>query len=192
MSSFVARVTLPFALAAGLAGCSSSMSEPEPVDVSDQIKLSAVVQSVDMQTRQVLLRGDDGSLDTIVAGPQVKNLDQLQPGDRVVAVYEQSVAAQMAPADAEAGMETATGVAVPAAGQKPGMVAAEETVAVVTFLSYDATTHVARIEGKDGYVHSVLVQKPEMHAFASQLKAGDKVELAFTEAVAVGVDEVSG
>jgi hypothetical protein len=192
MSSFVAKAALPFALAVALAGCSSSMSEPEPVEVSDQVRLSAIVQTVDMQTRQVLLRGEDGTVETITAGPEVRNLDQLQAGDRVVAVYERGVAAQMAPADAEPGIASATGVAVPSEGQRPGMVAADETVAIVTFISYDPATQIARIEDGDGFVHSVVVEKPELQTFASGLREGDRVEVVFTEALAIGVEEVSG
>lgn len=192
MSSIAARAAFPLILAGGLAGCASSMSEPESVAVSDEIKTSAVVQTVDMDTRQILLRSDDGALETIVAGPEVRNLAQLEPGDRVVAVYQRSVAAQMAPAGAEMGTTSASAAAVADEGQKPGMVAADDMVAVVSFVSYDPATHVARVSDADGFVHAIEVQEPELRTFAANLKAGDLIEVTFSEAVAVGVQELNG
>jgi hypothetical protein len=54
------------------------------------------VESVDTSTRQVLLRTPDGARTTVVAGPEVRNLPQLKPGDRVTITYQEAIAVQMA------------------------------------------------------------------------------------------------
>lgn len=187
--SFARNVLFGLA-AATLAACSSP--EPEPVEVSDTVELSAIVQSVDQETRQVLLRGDNGALATIVAGPEVVNLPQLEPGDRVVAIYERSVAVQMAPAGMSKTTDAAMVSATAPEGSKPAGVAAQEVRTVVTIVNYDQTTRIVTFIDPDGFTHAVRVEKPEMQAFASSFNAGDRVEVVFTEAVAIGVEEVTG
>ena len=55
----------------------------------------ATVETVDQQTRTVLLRGPTGALLTVHAGPEVRNLPQVKPGDQVVVRYAESVAARI-------------------------------------------------------------------------------------------------
>ena len=121
------------ALAAAALASACAAPEPAPVEMVERITSSAVVQTVDPETRQVLLKADDGSLLTIVAGPEVGDLSDLEPGDKVVAVYENSVAARMAATDAPA--ETALVAVAPEPGDKPGLVAAQSVTGIVTFLS---------------------------------------------------------
>ena len=48
----------------------------QPVVISDLVEAKARVELVDQKTREVLLRGDNGELETIVASPEVRNLAQ--------------------------------------------------------------------------------------------------------------------
>ncbi len=81
------------AIVATLAACETP---PEPASRELTLETTAVVQTIDMETRQVLLRTENGRMLTIIAGPEVRNLDQVEPGDRVKATYYESVAVQMA------------------------------------------------------------------------------------------------
>lgn len=169
-----------------------AQTEQPPVDVSEQVKVSAVVQTVDMESRQILLRTDDGVSTTIVAGPEVKNLAQLDPGDRVIAVYNESIAVQMAPPGAEPSSEVEAVEVLAEPGAKPGIAAGSFERSVVTFKSYDPATKIAVVETGDGWLHSVYVRRPEVQGFASNLKKGDRVKVVIERAIAVGVTEVAG
>ena len=52
----------------------------EPVVISDLVEAKALVESVDMKTRAVLLRGDSGELDTIIAGTGRAQPRRVHPG----------------------------------------------------------------------------------------------------------------
>ena len=73
-------------------------SKAQPVVSSDLVEAKAIVESVDLKSRTVLLRGDDGELATIVASPEVHNLPQVHPGDVVLVSVHRSVALQMSKA----------------------------------------------------------------------------------------------
>jgi hypothetical protein len=63
------RSLLEFGVAA-LLGLPAA-SRAQPVVSNDLIEAKAIVESVDLKSRTVLLRGDDGELATIVASPEV-------------------------------------------------------------------------------------------------------------------------
>ena len=50
----------------------------------------------------------------------------------------------------------------------------------------------ATLRSSDGFVHAVVVETPEMRAFASRLRKGDRVELTFSTALAVASEEAGG
>jgi hypothetical protein len=185
MRGFTAAAAAAFLLAA----CAS---EPAPTAATSEtaVRASAVVQEVDQTTRQVLLLGDDGRLLSLVAGPEIRNLPQLAPGDRVTAVYVESVAARMAePADARETVTTTVAERAPV-GERPGAAAAQVLTSVVTIVGFDPATNIATFTGPTGAPHSVVVP-PDMRAFAAGLSPGDQVAIEYTEAVAIGIEEKS-
>ncbi len=175
------------AIAATLAACAPP---PEPASRMRTLETSAVVQTIDMETRQVLLKTEEGRTLTIVAGPEVRNLDQVEPGDRVKAVYYESVAVRMAAAETS-GAKAAVAVARAPAGAKPGVAVGASVRAIVTIISYDPGTNVLSFIAPGGLSHSLVV-KPEMRDFARALKVGDRVDVVYTEAVAISVTEIPG
>src|SRR5689334_10819583 len=65
-----------------------SGDEAKPAVVIANIStLNATVTAVDKADRVVTLRGDDGREQTIKCGPEVRNFDQIEVGDRVAAQY---------------------------------------------------------------------------------------------------------
>jgi translation elongation factor P/translation initiation factor 5A len=58
-------------------------------------------------------------------------------------------------------------------------------------ISYDPDTNVISFTTPDGFSHSLVVQ-PEMRDFARALKPGDRVDVVYTKALAIGVTEIPG
>lgn len=180
------------AAAAALALSALSLAGPaagQGAETSETVTVTATVQTVDQETRQVLLRDDaTGEIFVIVAGPEVVNLPQLEAGDVVAATYLRAAAARMALPGEEG---TAVAVAGGAAeeGDKPGAMMGESVSTVVTFVSWDAATNVATATDDAGATREIAVRSPEMQAFAAGLSAGDRVEVTLTEAMAIGVVE---
>ncbi len=175
------------AIVTTLAACATP---PEPASRTLTLEISAVVETVDMESRQILLKTEDGRMLTIVAGSEVRNLDQLEPGDRVKAAYYESVAVQMAAGQAS-GTEAAAAVVRAPEGAKPGALVGASVRTNVTMISYDPDTSVISFTTPVGFSHSLVV-KPEMRDFARALKPGDRVDVVYTKALAIGVTEIPG
>ena len=172
-----------------LAACAGDAPAPETASREDVLTLEAVVQTVDLETRQVLLIDETGQPLEFVAGPEVRNLPQLEPGDRVRIEYFEAVAARMAePGDLD------TPVAVAAAGraaegEKPGGFVAASEEMVVEFVSYDPATEIVTIVTPEGEVLSLPLRSAEMRAFAAGRSPGDRVHVTITESLAVAIVE---
>lgn len=65
-------------------------SKPGITEVQS-VEASAVVESIDYNTRMVKLRGPDGKTKTVKAGPEVKRLNEVKQGDTVVVRYTEAV-----------------------------------------------------------------------------------------------------
>jgi len=165
---------------------------PEPVKIENTEEVSATVESIDMSTRMVALRSPDGRQVTVQVDPAVRNLAQVKAGDRVVARYHQALAAELRKRGDGSGETTApvfeSTVDRAAPGAKPAASAGRKVSRTVRITSVDNENHVVSFYGSDGLARSVPVRTPQGQEFASKLKAGDEVELTYTEAVAVSVE----
>jgi len=63
--------------------------------------ITATVESVDLEKREVTLKGPHGNKVTITADKSVKRFNEVKPGDVVQATYYQSVAAELREPTAE-------------------------------------------------------------------------------------------
>lgn len=181
---------IPAAAAALLAACTSEgVTKNEPVKVVETVEASATVQTVDAETREILLTDNaSGESFVVTAGDAVKNFGQIESGDQVKVAYSLGRAARMALPGA-AGSSSASVVGTAEPGEKPGIAVGEVTTMVLEFISYDAGTAQATIIDPEGVQRTVTVETPEGREFASKLKKGDKVEVTFTEALAIVVEE---
>src|SRR6476469_3614079 len=147
---------------------------------------SATVTAIDMATRQVTLRRDNGTTFTLVAGPEVRNLPQIRVGDTVHVDFHEALAIELkkggtgAPASRS---ETATrSRAEP--GQRPGGVATRETVIVADVIAVNAANQTVSLRGPGGRVVDLNVRDPEQF---KRIAVGDQVEASYTEAAAVSI-----
>jgi hypothetical protein len=152
------------------------------------IEMNATVRSVDAETRKIVLDNETTDQEEIiVAGPEIVNFDQIEAGDKVRAVYTLGIAARMAMPD-----EVDSAVEVDAKaleGEKPGALTGTAVTLVLEFVSFDADASVATVKDSTGAEQVIEVKTDAGLTFASDLKAGDKVALTFTEGVAVGIIE---
>ncbi|WP_430387895.1 hypothetical protein [Dyella sp. 20L07] len=150
--------------------------------------LTATVVSVDQASRLVTLKGPKGKEQTIEAGPEVQNLDQLKPGDQVTAHYQAAIALQLMPADsAKAGVEYQGGTATSDQGDKPGLHAGHSVTITSKLTAVDLKNHTFTLTGADGKERVIEVKEPSRQAQMSKLKVGDMMRVTYVEALAVTV-----
>ena len=112
----------------------------------------------------------------------------VRPGDRVVARYYQAIGAQIrtatTPDSPTVELET---VRAPEGASPSGAIGHRVTVPV-TIATVRNDGKLVSFYGEDGLMRVIEVQRPEGQEFARGLKEGDKVELTYTEAVAISVE----
>ncbi|MEM6422186.1 MAG: hypothetical protein AAF698_06325, partial [Pseudomonadota bacterium] len=77
-------------------------AQAEDVAARKDVKqTTAVIETVDHETRQFLLTLESGRTLSLIAGPEVTNFDQIEDGDRVSIDFVEAVAVTMAEPAAE-------------------------------------------------------------------------------------------
>lgn len=180
---------LPLFVVALAAACASTAA-PDRAEISEEVALESTVQAVNAETREITLQREDGARVVIVAGPAVRNFAQIEVGDTVRARYRVTLSAERLKPD-ETGSEPTAGVAVGVAeaGSKPGISIGAGAEVTVTVETVDTKKHIVVFTGPEGELHSVRAQRDEGRHFVAGLKSGDRVKLAYTEAIALSVEK---
>lgn len=176
---------LPLIIAAALLAVTPAMPQ-ETAEREDVLTARMVVETVDMETRQVLLTDETGHSFTVVAGPEVRNLAQLDPGDTVEIGYLEAVAVKLAGAAGDGTVDSAVVAGRAKEGEKPGAVAGSVSSFVVEFVSYDPRTNVVTFIDPSKRVRAVTI-RPEMRDFAAARQSGDLVDVTIERAIAISV-----
>jgi hypothetical protein len=162
----------------------ASSSKAKPVHhTSTTSTVTATVVSVDPATRKVNLKGENGAEFDITAGPNVKNLAQVKPGDIVTATYTESVG-YVVKKDGATGTTASQGTTTAAAGEKPAAVSTSKTTVTVKITAIDPKVPSVTFKGPQGTTHTVKVEDPEK---LEGVMVGDMVEITYTEALSLKV-----
>jgi hypothetical protein len=154
------------------------------------VNVTANVKAVDLATREVTLHGSGGRVETIRVGPEVKNLEKLERGDRVNIRYREGLVLRVqAPGGEDVAPEVEkkverTGVGDVLSGSET--VRARETLAVDAI---DAAARVVTLRGPDGKTYVV---KAGPNVALDRVKVGDRFTATYSAATAVSVEPVHG
>ena len=162
----------------------STVSIPGRV-ITSTARREAIVESVNRETREIRVLDAEGKLHTFVASAMVANFDQIEPRDRIVTEYLESVAVFVAPAGTpelgDAGL-----VEIAPLGEKPGVMIAGTYMVASTIDAIDGSERVVTLRGEEGFQTSIKVADDvDMETF----EIGDEVRMRVTEAVAISVVE---
>jgi Cu/Ag efflux protein CusF len=153
------------------------------------VEAEATVESIDQATRKVVLQREDGTEVTVVADDSIKNLPQVKVGDRVQIAYRQALAYRVLPAGETAPNATANSdVTTATAGEKPGGTATQEITLVATIVAINKGEGTVQLRGPAGNVTEVEVENPDN---LTKVKVGDRVQITYSEALAISVSEPS-
>jgi hypothetical protein len=147
--------------------------------------VTATVVSVNQKTREVTVKMENGKEASFIAGDHVKNLAQVKKGDIITAVYTEAIAYEVKKHGA-AGVKTTTATAGAEPGAKPAGVVAQQTTVTVVITAIDPSVPSVTFMGPKGNTKTIKVRDPQK---LNGVKVGDKVDITYTEALAVQVDE---
>jgi len=176
----LAQTSPPAAKAAVVAA-----SSPGQASVAAAVTVSATVEAIDKATRQVTLKGPQGKLHTIIAGPDVRNFDQVKVGDVVTVRYMEALTLTLMKDGKELRSMTETPAAARApAGERPAGVVANQTEVTANVIALDAATQTVTLKGPN---RTVDLKVPDAGQF-KLIKVGDQIKAVFTEALALSVE----
>ncbi|MGH8632679.1 MAG: hypothetical protein ACRET7_00955 [Burkholderiales bacterium] len=159
-------------------------SEPGKAVIAEVAEITATVVAIHKASRTVTLRGPQGNSVNIVAGPEVRNFEQIRVGDRVVVQYQQALSLELRKARTS-GEPTETVVTARAApGERPAGAIGREINALVDVVAVDPKKSTITLKGPQGNVIELKVQNQDQFKV---VKKGDQVEVVYSEAFALAV-----
>ena len=159
-------------------------SKPGAASMAQTVEGSATITAVDKASRSVTLKGPKGDEVKVVAGPEVKNFDQLKVGDVVQVKYVESVVLELKKGGGMAVAKTEkSGVVSAKPGERPAAVGGRQVKVVGDVTKIDAATQTVTVKGPQRTVQ-LKVRDPEQFKL---IAVGDQIEATYTEAMALAV-----
>lgn len=155
------------------------------------VTVTANVEAIDYETREVILLGPLGNVVNFVVDERVERLDEIAVGDMITAEYYVSIAGELrAPTEEErqnpltileGGGRTPEGT-TPAGG----VLRAFKVVAVV--IGLDLPTQTVTLLGPQGNTGSIRARNTDN---LRMLRLGDTIIVTYTEALAISLEKTS-
>lgn len=160
----------------------ASVGAQQPVTRGAAATETFVIDAIDYSARLVTLRDPDGHTKTIYCGPEVERFNALKVGEKVTFRYYESIVYQIrkpGTAPASSGSDV-----VRTPGTRPGGTISQQMTATVTVNAVDMKVPSVTVTTADGRKMSFKVEDPKN---LQGVKAGDQVEVTYTQALAISV-----
>jgi Cu/Ag efflux protein CusF len=156
----------------------------KPVGAAATATVTATIKAIDSTNRLVTLAFEDGTVDTVAAGPEVRRFSELKVGDKVTFQYQESAVVQLRKAGDVTPASAATQGITRSAGAKPGGTMAQQVTARVTVEAIDAAVPSITVKTDDGRQVTYHVEDKKN---LEGVKAGDRLDITLTRALMVNV-----
>jgi hypothetical protein len=152
--------------------------------------LTAEVTAVNLDKREVTLKGPEGNEVTITVGESVKRLDEVKVGDMVRADYLVSIAGELRKPTAEEAKNPL--MIMDAAGrapkdEMPAAGVARRFKVVTTIEALDRRNETVTVKGPMGRYLTFRVADPER---LTKVHIGENIVIVYTEALAISLEKV--
>ena len=168
---------------------SSEATKPVVVDaaVTDNLfqLYEGVVTKIDKKTRTIYFKNNEGE-SKFVAGPEIKNFDQIKKGDRLNVTYELAVAIELIKTKSDgirSKVETSTETASKA-GEKPSRTISNTTTIIADIVEVDRAKKLVSVKGPSGKITVVTVKNPQLLA---DVNVGEQVKVIYFDAMAASI-----
>ena len=142
------------------------------------------VLGINYKTRTITFKNKDG-VSKFVAGPEVKDFDQLKKGDHLSLTYELGVAIELIKTKSDgvrSKVETST--LTETKGDKPTEQLTNKTTIIADIIAVDREKKLVTVKGPSGKVTTVSVTNP---ALLNDVNAGEQVKVIYTDAMAASI-----
>lgn len=185
-TKFLSIVMLLIAATASWAADEHAMVAKPSFSASQSMRITAVIEAIDHDSRVVTVRKPDGEVLTFTASDEVRNLDQVDVGDTLNAHYKETVSVVVMESDGmEANSAEASAMARAEKGSMPGFAAKDATIITATVEEINLERNTFKLKGPDGKVNEYVARNPQNLKLAA---VGDLVVITVTESVVVTVE----
>jgi hypothetical protein len=159
---------------------SYAQQKPQGAVVGQTIEALITVVSVDKKKRTVVARGPRGVEEELQVPEDAQNFDRIKKGDVFRVRYTEAVAVAIDKGEPDQGEKKQRALAKK--GANPGGVAARTRYISGKIESVDLTNHYVSIRGPKQETHAIKVgDDVKLEA----LKPGDRITIAYTQALAI-------
>ena len=162
---------------------STAIAQTKTFDVQMRVE-TGTVESIEAGSRTITLKKADGTVVTVVAGPDIKRFSEVKVGDKVTARYYENVVIRLKQ-PGEPDVDTEAKGTTPSEQVLPGGTKAKQRTITATITAIDQALPTITFSGPNGWKYTSRVQDKEALA---KVKVGDKVDIVWTEAVLVSVE----
>ncbi len=181
--SLAAFIALPYTLA------SHAQTKPTVIDAAaidnSYLLYEGEVVKIDKKTRTITFKNKEGE-SKFVAGPEIKNFDQIKKGDRLSVSYELAVAIELIKTKSDgvrSKVETNT-VTSSKANEKPSETIANKTTITADIVEVNRDKKLVSVKGPSGKITTVTVKNP---ALLADVKVGEQVKVIYYDAMAASI-----
>ena len=182
----LSAVAVLLAGATAMASDDSAAVEKPSFYAQQSETVTATVEAINAETRDVTLRLADGEIVSFTASEEARNLDQVSIGDLVTAQYIERMTVRVVANDGQE--PTAAGLSAMARtekGEMPGVAASDTVVVTYTVEDINIEANTFKLKGPDGMVEEFTAMNPDNLKRAA---VGDLVIMTMTMAVAISVE----
>jgi hypothetical protein len=152
--------------------------------VLNSVTATATVESINATNREVVLRREDGSLTSYICGPDVRNFDQIEVGDRVNVTLADELAVALVEGSLPPATVQSTVVVRAPVGAKPGGKVMDTVGFTARVVTVDYEQRLVTLLMPDGHNKTVKVG-PDINL--AKVNPGDNVGVRLTRAMILTV-----
>ncbi|MBU3621635.1 hypothetical protein [Polynucleobacter sp. CS-Odin-A6] len=143
------------------------------------------VSKIDKKTRTIFFQNNEGE-SKFIAGPEIKNFDQIKKGDLLNVTYELAVAIELIKTKSDgirSKVETSSET-MSRAGEKPTRNITNTTTIIADIVAVDRPKKLVSIKGPSGKITVVTVKNPQL---LNDANVGEQVKVIYFDAMAASI-----
>jgi hypothetical protein len=183
------RLFTTLAIAVLLTACATGQPTQPSGKMENVVEARATVTAVDPATRTVTLKEADGEELEVAVTEEVRNFDQIKPGDELVVSYTEALAWQVKPAAQGApGVSENVEATRAQPGERPAGAVGRAVTLTATITAIDTANGTVTLTGPGGESRTIKARDPNN---LKKVKVGDLVDITYSENVALAVRPVT-
>jgi hypothetical protein len=142
------------------------------------------VEAIEKSKRELTVKKPDGNYDVFYVPPTIKRFETLKVGDKITTRYYETLVLRLK-APGEKDTDSSKSAAVRTEDRPSGTASHQQTI-TATITAIDPNTPSITFSGPRGWTYSSRVEDKKA---LGQVKVGDRIDITWTEALVLSIDD---